>query len=291
MFTTRKQQTLAGPVSVEGFGYWSGRDIRVEFRPALPGTGIVFVRHDLPGKPRVAARVENRVEMPRRTTLQLGSARVEMVEHIMATMAGLHVDNCEIWVDETEMPGCDGSALPFVRAIDSVGLVQQDADRPQMVLDQPIRRESGDTWIEARPPTEHPCVLRYHLDYGRSSFIGCQTFELALTPELFRTELAPCRTFLLQAEAEQARAQGIGSRTKYCDLLVIGQHGPIDNEFRIDGECVRHKVLDMVGDLALTGCDLGGRFCASRSGHRLNAELVRGLMDRLTIEERWRRCA
>lgn len=294
MFTTRKQQTLAGSARVEGFGYWSGRDIGVEFRPAEAGTGLVFVRHDLPGRPRIPARVEHRVETPRRTTLQCGEARVEMVEHILAALAGLRVDNCEIWVDETEMPGCDGSALPFVEAIDSVGLVTQEAPQPQRVVRELLRLGSEETWIEAAPPTGERTVLRYHLDYGRSSFIGRQTVELVLSPATFRTELAPCRTFLLQAEAEWARAQGVGLRTSYRDLLVIGEQGPIDNTLRLEGECVRHKLLDLVGDLALAGCDLIGRFRASRSGHRLNAELLRaflGQTERNETADSWRRCA
>lgn len=291
MFTTRNQQTLAGPARVEGFGYWSGRDIGVEFRPAEAGTGIVFVRCDRPGKPRIAARVENRVETPRRTTLQSGDVRVEMVEHIMAALAGLQVDNCEIWVDETEMPGCDGSSLPFVEAIDSVGVVAQDALRAQRLVREPIRMEGSECWIEAVPPAASQLLLRYHLDYGRSNPIGQQTLEVALTPDSFRKELAPCRTFLLEAEAEWAKSQGLGQRTSYRDLLVIGPNGPIDNAFRLPGECVRHKVLDMVGDLALAECDLIGRFRASRSGHRLNAELVRAILGQVEIEESWRRCA
>lgn len=291
MFTTRKQQTLAGSVQVEGFGYWSGRDIRVEFRPAEVGSGRVFIREDLPGQPRIPARVEHRVETPRRTTLQCGEARVEMVEHILAALAGLQIDNCEIAVNETEMPGCDGSAIPFVEAFDSVGLVTQEAPQPQRVVPELLRLGSEETWIEAAPPTGERTLLRYHLDYGRSSFIGRQTVELVLTPESFRAELAPCRTFLLQAEAEWARSQGVGVRTSYRDLLVIGEHGPIDNELRLEGECVRHKLLDLVGDLALAGSDLIGRFRASRSGHRLNAELLRALLGQTEAPETRRRCA
>ncbi len=115
MDVTRNQRTLRSTAAIEGIGYWSGRDVRVEFRPAAPHTGIVFVRSDLPGRPRIPAVVANRIEMPRRTVLSSGGVAVEMVEHIMAALAGMHVDNCEVWVDQPEMPGCDGSRRPSWR--------------------------------------------------------------------------------------------------------------------------------------------------------------------------------
>ncbi|NUQ66287.1 MAG: UDP-3-O-[3-hydroxymyristoyl] N-acetylglucosamine deacetylase [Pirellulales bacterium] len=291
MFTARNQNTLAGPVAVDGFGYWSGRDVRVEFRPARIGAGIVFVRGDLPGQPRIPARIEYRVESPRRTTLRRGDARVEMIEHIMAALAGLRVDNCEVWADAPEMPGCDGSALPFVDAFDTVGIVAQDAFRLQSVVCTPVRIVDGESWIEAYPPAGERSVFRYHLDYGLDNAIGRQVFELAVTPESFRHELAPCRTFLFKSEADEARSRGIGWRATYRDLLVFGEDGPIENELRFASECVRHKVLDMVGDLALAGCDLIGRFRASRSGHRLNSELVRALVHQAEFAQCRKRCA
>ncbi len=113
----RYQNTIAEPVSVEGFGYWSGLDVRVEFRPAEPHTGIVFVRTDLPRLCRIPAQVTNRIEIPRRTSLRAHGFTVEMVEHVMASLAGLQIDNCEIWVNRAEMPGCDGSSRPFVDAL------------------------------------------------------------------------------------------------------------------------------------------------------------------------------
>lgn len=291
MFTARNQRTLAGSAAVEGFGFFSGRDVRVEFHPAEAGEGIVFVRSDLPGRPRVPVNVEHRIETPRRTTLCRGEARVEMIEHILAALAGLRIDNCEIWTDAAEMPGCDGSSLPFVEAFDAVGTVEQDALRPQRIVSEPIRLVSGESWIEACPPAGNRCVLRYHLDYSDCAAIGRQTFELAITPESFRSELAPCRTFLLEEEARQARCQGQGQRATHRDLLVFDDKGPIGNELRFPSECVRHKMLDMVGDLALAGCDLIGRFRASRSGHRLNAELVRAITNRAVLGECWKRCA
>ena len=129
MFSTRKQRTLMAPAMIEGVGYWSGRDVKVEFCPAPADTGIVFVRRDLPGSPRIAARIENRTETPLRTTLRAGDVSVEMIEHLMSALAGMQIDNCEIRVDRPEMPGVDGSSLPFVEAFQAAGIVEQDAVR------------------------------------------------------------------------------------------------------------------------------------------------------------------
>ena len=115
-YAQRNERTISNPAVVEGFGYWSGRDVRVEFRPAPPGTGLVFVRSDLSADARIPANVEHRVEVPRRTVLRRGAASVEMIEHVLAALSGLQIDNCEIWVDQPEMPGLDGSSLKFVES-------------------------------------------------------------------------------------------------------------------------------------------------------------------------------
>lgn len=283
-YARRFQQTITRPVTVAGFGYWSGRDVRLEFRPAPPDTGIVFVRGDLGERWRVPALVGHRVEVPRRTSLSAGGCTVEMVEHVMAGLAGLRIDNCEVWTDQPEMPGCDGSSLPFVAALISAGRVEQDRPRVCLEITHCVRVGDEDCWVEARPDRRPGLFLRYELDYGVDSPIGCQSIELPLTPESFRTELAAARTFLLQHEAQWLLQQGVGGRVTCGDLLVFGEHGPLDNPLRFDDECVRHKTLDLVGDLALAGCDLHGRVTAYRSGHRLNAELVRVLLEQAACQ-------
>ncbi len=252
--------------------------MRVEFRPAATDTGIVFVRRDLPNAPRIPASVLNRVEIPRRTALRCGEAGVEMIEHIMAALSGLQIDNCEVWVDRAEMPGCDGSCLPFVEALSSVGAVEQDAPRPKLSIDRVIRMGNSESWIEASPCRSGQTILKYELDYGVGNPIGRQSLEISLSPRHFHMNLAPSRTFMLESEAAVMKSQGLGQRASFKDLLVFGKRGPIDNVLRFPDECVRHKLADMVGDLALAGCDLAGRFSAFRSGHRLNADLVRAIV-------------
>lgn len=288
----RFQNTIARTAEVNGFGYWSGRDVRVEFRPAPPDTGLVFVRGDLPQPVRIPALHKYRVESPRRTTLKANNAQVEMVEHILAALAGLHVDNCEIWVNAQEMPGCDGSALPFVEAIDKAGLVPQESRIRQLVVVERVRVGDDNVWIEA-----HPCrgpatfSVKFRIDYGMESAIGRQTCQVNVTPATFRSELASSRTFVLKQEADWLRNQGLALRPTHHDLLIFDDNGPIDNPMRFPEECARHKALDLVGDLALAGCGILGQFVANSSGHRLNAELVRAIMNEGQRLGCWRRSA
>ncbi len=265
--------------------------MHLEFRPAGPDTGIVFVRSDLEQPARIGAVVANRIETPRRTTLSFAGVGVEMVEHVMAALSGLQIDNCEVWVDEAEMPGCDGSSLPFVTALESVGTVEQSAFRPRLVVRNITRLGDDESWVEARPSASGGMSVKFRLDYGSGNAIGRQTLQLLVTPESFRRELASSRTFVLQEEAEWLVSRGLGKRATYQNVLVFDKDGPMENELRFRDECVRHKALDLVGDLALAGCDLVGHFIAHRSGHRLNAELVRALLNEEEIVESRRRSA
>lgn len=217
--------------------------------------------------------------MPRRTTLERGSAVVEMVEHINAALVGLRIDNCEVWVDQAEMPGGDGSSQLFVDALGHAGVVVQSAVRNRIVINESLRVQHGEAWIEARPSQEDQLTVSYFLDYPESPAIGSQLYELELTTDNFVNELASARTFLLKHEAEWLRSQGLGARVTFSDLLVFDDNGPIGNELRFVDECVRHKTLDVVGDLALAGIDIVGHIEAFRSGHWLNSEIVRAVLE------------
>jgi UDP-3-O-acyl-N-acetylglucosamine deacetylase len=176
-----------------------------------------------------------------------------------------------------------------VTAIDRAGVVEQAAPRDQLVIREVTRLGDDDSWIEARPATAPGLSIRYRLDYGPNNAIGRQTLSINVTPRAFREELAPSRTFLFKEEADWLIAQGLGSRASLSDLLIFGEEGPIENVLRFSDECVRHKVLDLVGDLALSGCDIVGQIVAHKSGHRLNAELVRVLLkeaERVSLRRR-----
>ncbi|MEM6330422.1 MAG: UDP-3-O-acyl-N-acetylglucosamine deacetylase [Planctomycetota bacterium] len=278
MTSARPQHTLARPATVAGLGYWSGRAVSIEFRPAPAGAGLRFVRDDLSPPVGLAATVAHQQPADRRTVLVSGAARVEMVEHVLAALHGLGVDNCEVGVTGPELPGCDGSALAFVEAIADAGLVAQDSVADPLVVKQPLRCAAGDGWIEARPAIGDGLSVEYNLDYGPGAAIHAQWFVTDVTPMSFAAELAPARTFVLQEEAEHIRSQGLAQHVTAKDLLIFGPDGPIDNTLRYPDECARHKALDVVGDLALLGRPLVGHVVACRSGHRLNAELVRALL-------------
>ncbi len=278
MSVPRCQHTVRKPVAVEGFGYFSGQDIRVEFRPAPVGAGVTFVRGDLNPAARVPVSPTLRLDVPRRTSLEWRGVRVDMVEHVLAALAGLQIDNCDVWVNAAEMPGCDGSALAFVEALDSVGRVGQIAPVRQIRVKQRIRVGDENNWIEASPSRDGNLSVAFDLDYAAHPAIGRQTIRLNVHPATFRTELAPCRTFLEEEAAQAMVAQGVGGRVTTQNLLIFGPQGPIENTLRFDNECVRHKVLDVVGDLALTGCEVVADVVAYRSGHRLHAELAKQMM-------------
>ena len=287
------QQTIAVPTQVQGVGYWSGLDVNVEFHPAEPNTGIVFVRRDLKGSPRIPALVDFRTDTPRRSDLECDGVKVEMIEHVMAALSGLGIDNCEIHVTQSEMPGCDGASRMFVNALQTSRIVQQSVTRrPHMVL-APLRVGDERCWIEVKPAYDGRTTLTYDLDYGAGSPIHRQCMSIELTPENFVREIAPARTFLLKSEADAILAMGIGTKTSPKDLLVFDENGPIGNKLRFENECVRHKLLDMIGDLALAGCRLTGHFRAYRTGHHHNAMLVKQILDQAAIHSRRRmlRCA
>jgi UDP-3-O-[3-hydroxymyristoyl] N-acetylglucosamine deacetylase / 3-hydroxyacyl-[acyl-carrier-protein] dehydratase len=280
MLTARRlQRTIARETELRGVGFIYGSDVSMRFRPAGADRGVVFVRTDLPERPAVRAHIRHVVPRQRRTTIQHGAASVEMIEHVMAALAGLRIDNCTIEINAPETPGCDGSSRAFVEALGAAGVVELDCVRETLVIDRPVAVREGAAVLAAHPGSGEGLVLGYHLDYGRASPIGAQSFFVDVSPETFRDELATSRTFLLETEAQALRAAGIGARATPADLLIFGADGVIDNVLRYPDECVRHKILDMVGDLALLDRDLIGHVVAHRSGHQLNAELVRKLVE------------
>ena len=257
----------------------------MEFRPAPANSGLVFVRSDLPGAPRIRALANHRVEVPRRTVLEQDGVQVEMVEHILAGLAGLRIDNCEIVVDGSEMPADDGSSRFVVEALCDAGWVRQLAPRCAITLQETVRVGTDEMWIEARPMAERGLKLHYDLEYPVEA-IGRQSRGLTITPLSFCRQLAAARTFLLESEAQELAAAGIGRNFGFSDLLVFGPDGPINNRVRYVDECVRHKILDLIGDLALIGLDLHAEIFAFKSGHRLNVALAAEIRDRYLAQSR-----
>ncbi len=279
----RPQTTICQPATVTGRGYWSGQEVRLEFRPAEENHGITFVRTDLPNRPRIAANVLNRVKGPRRTTLVTGGICIEMVEHVLATLAGLRIDNCEIRTDRPEMPGCDGSSAEFCDALLAAGIEEQNSPKTVWSIRDVIRVGNDHCWIQCEPSPVGQFELGYQLNYWQPS-IGQQEFSSVISRQRFIDEIARARTFVLQSEANLLRQQGLGLHVSYDEILVFDDsYGPIGNELRYTNECARHKVLDMIGDFALVGADIEGRFTAYRSGHHLNAQMANALINHAEI--------
>ena len=285
----RTQQTIAGSVEIEGRGLFTGSPAVVRLRPADPGTGITFVRTDQKAPNGIAARVENVAKRARRTSLRNGTLAVESIEHCLSACAGLGVDNLLVELAGDELPAGDGSGLPFVEKLQAAGLAVQDARREVFTVTDTLRVVDGDRELIALPPLSDEAQeleIHYDLDYGSSGPIGRQRYSVVLTPQTYVREIAPARTFVTQAEADQLLAGGLGTHLTYEDILVFGEEGPIQNTLRFPDECVRHKLLDLIGDLALLGRPIVGRIYARKSGHALNHELVRAFWRQ--IQERQR---
>jgi UDP-3-O-acyl N-acetylglucosamine deacetylase len=280
----RYQRTIRRPAEVQGVGYLTGATVRLRFLPAPADHGVVFVRSDLGDGARVEACVENVTGTNRRTTLGRHPVSVSLVEHVLAALAGLRIDNCTVELDAPEPPGLDGSAQGFVEALRGAGVRLQGARRPVWRVDSSIVIHQGGATLALHPGEDAALKASYLLDYGHHAPPGRQSHTTVVAPGAFLNEIADCRTFLLEDEAVELRRQGLGSRTKVSDLLVFGQSGPIGNRLRHANEPARHKLLDLIGDLSLLGADLCGHLVAYRSGHPLNVELVRALRRQLPEE-------
>lgn len=281
----KPQQTIREPVQISGRGLFTGQEVKVCFKPAAPNTGIVLVRTDQDRPIRIQALVENVTKRSRRTSVRNGTVAIETVEHCLSACAGLGIDNLEVELDNVELPGLDGSCRGFVDKLKKPGLVEQDAERKFCLIREPVRVSQGDAELVAFPGSAEHLRIIYELDYSQHSAIGHQLLRIDLNPTVYESQIASARTFLLQSEAEQFRAAGQGHHLTYRDILVFSEHGPIENELRFKDECVRHKILDLVGDLMLLGRFVCGTVYARKSGHALNHELVRKLAEQTTADK------
>ena len=280
-----RQRTLARELAFSGVGFFSGEDVSVRLIPAQPNHGLVFVRTDLPDAQEIPASVRHRVSEPRRTVLQVGAARAEMTEHVLAALVGMGIDNCRIELDGPEPPGLDGSALPFAEAIAAAGADEQSWPCTTLEIGEPVHVAAGDAFAAAHPSAEGRFDVTYNLDYPDNPGLGRQSLCYSHSPEAFLREIAPARTFVRQREVDWLRSMGVGKRTTVKDLLVFADDGSVvDNALRFPDEPVRHKILDLIGDLALIGRRVVGHILAHRSGHATNAALAAAIVER---EEEW----
>lgn len=280
-----RQRTLAAPAELSGAGLFTGRPATVRVLPAPPGSGITLRRSDIPGSAPFPATVASLAPhppgMPARNTI-LGpggspAAGIMTVEHLLSALVGLGITDAAAEVSGPEVPIFDGSAAPFVEAIGRAGLTDHGGPISPLRIAEPITVEAGAGRITARPRPTPGCTYTYELDYGPAAPIPAQTATLDTATGGYPGQIAPARTFCLQAEAEQMRAMGLFKHLSPRDMLVLGPEGPIDNTLRFPDEPARHKLLDLIGDLALAGRPLQLDITASRAGHALNHAMAAAL--------------
>ena len=278
---TTNQRTLRGEAGIDGYGLFTGRPVTVSFKPAPVDHGIVLYRTDIAadGHPaRIPAIVQNVAYHARRTVLRSGDASVETCEHVLSAIAGLGIDNVRVEVMGPEMPMADGSALPFVRTLESAGLEEQDGLRRSLRITKPVAVANDRGRIDASPIEGDSLIVSYDLDYGPNVAFRPQIVTHSLHYAGYVSSIAAARTFVLDHEFQALQRDGLCTHLTPHELLVIGPDGPLGGmDYRFPNEHARHKVLDVIGDLVLLGRPLWGRIRAHRSGHALNQALVREL--------------
>lgn len=273
--------TISREVQVEGIGLHLGRPCRLTFRPAAPGTGIVFRREDLPDRPLIPAKVQIAVEAERRTQLGTGEAALHTVEHVLAAVGGVGLDDLEIAMDGPEPPIMDGSAQPFLEALRAAEPVPHGGRPEWLVLRKSIRVVDGESVYEAHPSMGFD--LTVSIDFPHP-LIGAQQWAGRVTPSTFAAELAAARTFGFVHEVDALRAKGLIQGASTANAIVLDGQGLVDTSLRWSDEFARHKALDCVGDLVLAGARLRARVVAHKPSHRGTVALVRALVQHAVPE-------
>src|SRR6185437_37077 len=275
------EATLARSAATEGVGLHSGTKARLRLLPAGVGTGIQFRRVDLDGF-EIEARSANIAKVSYATSLMKKGVFISTTEHLLAALIGTGIDNVIAELDNLEVPIMDGSALPFLGLIDAARVRKQHRKRRVLQIVEPLELREGEKFIGVYPGSGYR--LRYTIDFPHR-MIGRQQFEMELTPENFRSELAPARTFGFFADFAAMRRQGLIRGGSLENAVVLDERRVVNGELRFADEFVRHKMLDLIGDLALLGAPIEGEVVADRAGHAMHTALVQRL---LASRRHWR---
>ena len=274
-----QQQTITHQISLKGVGIHTGNKANIIFKPAETDSGVTFIRTDISGAPRIKADVGSLLQAPkfsRRSSIGNEQAEVQTVEHLMAALSSLGIDNIDIQIDNNEVPGLDGSSINFLEALEKALVVPQDKPRYAYTVKEPICIQEGASSITILPDKEFK--ISYTLNYNHP-LLAAQFLEITVNAESFKTNLASARTFCLESEASELQNQGLGLGASYENTLVVGKAGVIKNKLRFNDEFVRHKILDLIGDLYLAGCPLRGHVVALKSGHSLNLKIAQKIYE------------
>ena len=278
------QWTINKEISYDGTGLHTGNPTRVVFKPAEKDTGILFARTDLEGLPKVPAVIENVTGVERGTTLAMKGVEIHTVEHVLAAIYSSGIDNLIVELDANEPPGADGSSLPIMEILRDGGLRRQAAARKVLRLEKPFIYEEDEVRFFLLPHAGLKITFHIHYDHR---LVGNQEVTVEIDPETFTHEIAPARTFCFRRDVESLRQAGLIQGGSLENAVVIGEDGILNDEsLRFENEFVRHKVLDLIGDLSLLGRKLEAHVISSKSGHATNIKLVRRLSRDLLGGER-----
>ncbi len=274
-----QQRTLGGECSFTGIGIHTGQETTVTFKPAPPNSGIVFVRVDLPGSPSLEALICHAVtsdDATRRTMLSSKGVNIMTVEHVLAALTGLGLDNVVVELDRDEpAEPIDGSCGPIVEILTAAGIVDQEEAVQHLRIIEPITVSEGDAYLTIAPYDGFR--ISFTIDYDNPT-IGTQYASFEINEDTFRKEIAPARTYALKRDIDGLKKQGLIKGGSLENSIVVGDDGVINKgALRFPDEFVRHKILDLMGDLALLGMPIKGHVYSSKSGHASNVKFVRAL--------------
>jgi len=276
----RTQNTISKEVTYSGIGLHTGEKVDLKFRPAPPDTGIIFIRTDLPDKLAVPATIDNVIGVFRGTSIGMGAVKIHTIEHVLSALAGLEIDNAYVELNASEPPAGDGSSLPFVETLQKAKKVSQNTPKPIIELKEPIMlsdvnvSEAYVRHIIALP--SETLKVSFTIDYVHPA-IGTQFAEYELNQRVFLREIMMARTFGFLDEKEKLQKRGLALGANLESAIVIGPNGVMNESLRFKDEFVRHKILDLIGDLFLLQADFKAHIIAIKSGHALNIELARRL--------------
>ncbi|TCS80489.1 UDP-3-O-acyl-N-acetylglucosamine deacetylase [Pectinatus cerevisiiphilus] len=265
------QTTLDRKILCEGIGLHSGKNVSMEILPAPEDTGIVFIRTDLPGAPEIRAVAENVTTTLRATTISSGDVRIFTIEHLLSALHIYSIDNCYVKIDGEEPPVKDGCAAYFFAALQKAGRKRQQKLRKEIIIDKIYRIDDGERFVVALP---YDGFRISFTSLNEHPLIGIQYADFMLNESVYAKEIAPARTIAYEKEIEQLRKMGLGLGGTLENVIVYNDSGWL-NPLRFPDELVRHKVLDIIGDLRLSGGIVKGHFIAVKSGHQLNTGLAK----------------
>lgn len=271
-----RQKTISKPVSFSGIGLHTGSLTTVTFKPAPENSGITFFRVDIKDSPPIPANIDYVVDVSRGTTIGIGEAKVHTVEHALAAMVGLGIDNLNIELDAEEIPNGDGSSLPVMSTLQKAGIVEQDAEKQYIKVDRPVYYRQGDVTLSILPSDELRVSMTIAYDHVA---IGTQYASFTITEDTFAREIAPARTFCFLREVKMLQEKGLIRGGSLESAVVIGDDTILNDELRFPDEFVRHKILDLIGDMYLLGRPVKGHVVGVKGGHEKNVLFSKQIRD------------